>query len=212
MNEKLLEALSKEIFWGPFLVLAGIVTLIYPIVVIRIDNPVAIYAFIAVAIFLLATGVYFMLRQLSYNAKLSSLEYKPGSFQYADYIVNQLSKNYELLRAQTNQGFLLSSVFMLVGLVIIIASLFAPSLGWSTVNNEGVKGLGVIAGIVTEFISGTAIFIYRDNFARLNKTSDRLDESWRVLTAYKLTEELPEDKKSEATLNLITALIQRSKN
>jgi len=80
------------------------------------------------------------------------------------------------------------------------------------VNNEGVKGLGVIAGIVTEFISGTAIFIYRDNFARLNKTSDRLDESWRVLTAYKLTEELPEDKKSEATLNLITALIQRSKN
>jgi len=123
MNEKLLEALSKEIFWGSFLVLAGIVTLIYPIVIIKIDNPVAIYAFIAVAIFLLATGVYFMLRQLSYNAKLSSLEYKPGSFQDADYIVNQLSKNYELLRAQTNQGFLLSSVFMLVGLVIVIASL-----------------------------------------------------------------------------------------
>jgi hypothetical protein len=211
MNAKLIDALSKESFWGPFLVLAGIFTLIYPIVIIKVDNPVASYTLIAVGIFLLAVGVYFMLRQLSYGAKLSSLEYKPGSLQDADYIVNQLSKNYELLRAQTNQGFLLSSVFMLVGLIVIIASLFAPSFGWSTVNSEGVKGLGVVAGIITEFISGTAIFIYRDNFTRLNKTSDRLDESWRVLAAYKLTEELPEDKKSEATLNLITALTQRSK-
>jgi hypothetical protein len=205
MNAKLIDALSKESFWGPFLVLAGIFTLIYPIVIIKVDNPVASYTLIAVGIFLLAVGVYFMLRQLSYGAKLSSLEYKPGSLQDADYIVNQLSKNYELLRAQTNQGFLLSSVFMLVGLIVIIASLFAPSFGWSTVNSEGVKGLGVVAGIIT------AIFIYRDNFTRLNKTSDRLDESWRVLAAYKLTEELPEDKKSEATLNLITALTQRSK-
>lgn len=71
MYDKLLEALSKEIFWGPFLVLAGIFTLIYPIVVTRIENLVAIYTFIAVGIFLLATGVYFMLKQLSHGAPVS---------------------------------------------------------------------------------------------------------------------------------------------
>jgi hypothetical protein len=151
-----------------------------------------------------------MLKQLSYGARLSSIEYHPGSFQDADYIISQLSKNYELLRAQTNQGFVLSSVFMLIGLVIIVASLFSPAIGWRTVNGQGLKGLGIIAGIVTEFISGTALIVYRDNFARLNKTSDRLDASWRVLAAYKLTESLPADKKSDATISLINVLAQIS--
>jgi hypothetical protein len=121
----------------------------------------------------------------------------------AVYLVQQLSRNFDILRAQTNQGFLLSGIFMAIGLLIIIASLFAPSLGLKT---EGVDNLGVLSGVVTEFISGSALLLYRINFSRLNQTSDRLDDAWRVLAAFNLTRELPEEKKADATMQLISSL------
>ena len=72
------------------------------------------------------------------------------------------------------------------------------------------SNLTTVAGIIMEFISATSVLIYRLNFNRLNETSDRLDATWRVLTAYRLAESLPDEKKTEATLRLIDALIASS--
>lgn len=153
---------------------------------------------------LVATGMVSILRYLSSPAALDNPSHDPGSLEDADYIVRQQQQNYQLLRAQTTQGFLLSSGFMIVGLVILTSSFFAPSLGLNVV--KGMQGLGILAGIVTEFISGTALAVYRQNFNRLNRTSDRLDASWRILAAYKLTSELPEEERTKATVSLITCL------
>jgi hypothetical protein len=203
--ETTMRALSREGFWGPFLVLAGLFVFYFASLRIGSEIRTTDYGIVGGGIFLAVAGVLLMFRQLAASSRMVAVE-SPDS-EDASYVVRQLSRNFEVLRAQTNQGFLLSGVFMAVGLLILVGSLFAPSLGLKT---EGVSGLGTLAGIVTEFISGTALVLYRLNFARLNQTSDRLDDAWRVLAAYKLTRELPEDKKAEATLHLIDSLTKRA--
>ncbi len=207
--ENTLRSLQSKGFWGPFLVLAG-VFLLYMFRVYVGGSPsgttrLADFAPIAPPIFLMVSGVALMFRQLGSAANATVAE-PPGASTDADYVVRQLSRNFEILRAQTNQGFLLSGIFMGIGLVLIIASLFAPTLGFTT---QGVDSLGVLAGIVTEFISGSALLLYRLNFARLNETSDKLDEAWRVLAAYNLTKELPQEQKANATMQLITSLTRK---
>lgn len=204
--ETAMQALSREGFWGPFLVLGGIFVFYFASLRIGSDIKVTDYFIIGGGIFLAIAGVLLMFRQLAAGTRIGEAD-SPGEGEDASYVVRQLSRNFEILRAQTNQGFLLSGMFMAVGLLILIGSLFAPSIGLKT---GGVSGLGTLAGIVTEFISGTALLLYRLNFARLNQTSDRLDDAWRVLAAYKLTRELPEDKKAEATMQLIASLTKRA--
>ncbi len=161
---------------------------------------------IGVAIVLSLSGVAMMFVQLRGSDQALAINERPESYREADYIVRQLSQNYQILRNQTSQGFYLSSVFMTVGMMMIIASLFGSSFG---LQNTGTN-LTTLGGILLEFISGTALLIYRLNFKRLNETSDKLDAAWRILAAYKLTEGLPEEKKSEATLKLIEALVQKA--
>lgn len=205
--EDSMRALSREGFWGPFLVLAGIGVSYFASLRVGGFLSAGDYIILSSGVFLAVAGVVLMFRQLSRTVPLGEVTPSVSDGDDAGYVVRQLSRNFEILRAQTSQGFLLSGVFMAVGLLIIVGSLFAPSFGLKT---QGVERLGVVAGVVTEFISGSALFLYRLNFARLNQTSDRLDDAWRVLAAYKLTRELPEDKKAEATVQLIGALTQRA--
>jgi hypothetical protein len=193
----ILNSLSKRSFWGPFLVLAGIALLYFR----RLLGDSLIPSS-----FLIFSGVAMMFRQLGGGMVTSDEGAGPSSSGDADYVVKQLSRNFEILRAQTNQGFILSGVFMSIGLLLIAFSLLAPTLG---LKGNGVETLGVASGIITEFISGTALLLYRVNFGRLNQTSDKLDDAWRVLTAFNLTHELPDAKKADATMVLIQALISR---
>ena len=201
-----MRALRDQGFWGPFLVLAGIVVFYFSANAFGLKEPRPIdYVVVAAGALLALAGVILMFKQQALDyAPISGGQSQEGQ-EDADYVVKQLSRNFEVLRAQTNQGFLFSGVFMAIGLLVICTSLFAPTLGIKT---QGVDTLGVLAGVVTEFISGTALFLYRLNFSRLNQTSDRLDDAWRVLAAFKLTRELPDDKKAEATLQLISSLTQ----
>ena len=197
-----LRALQREGFWGPFLVLSGIF-LLYTASTRASNAPlIQDYALLIGAGIVTLAGVILMFRQIGANDAVSITGMEDGQ-EDATYVVRQLSRNFEVLRAQTNQGFLLSGIFMSIGLLVIVVSLFAPTFGIKT---TGVDSFGVMAGVVTEFISATALLLYKLNFTRLNETSDRLDNSWRVLAAFKLTHELPEDKKAEATLQLITTL------
>ncbi len=167
------------------------------------SNSTNVGIYMGTALFLALVGLFMIIRSMGMEVQKMGTVPPMGNGD-AEYVVRQLSRNYEILRTQTNQGFLLSTIFMAIGLLVIIISLLSPSLGLET---EGVENLGILAGIITEFISGSALFLYRLNFARLNETSDKLDVSWKVLAAYRLTTELPEEQKAVATMNLIAALI-----
>ena len=116
--------------------------------------------------------------------------------------VEQLAQNYELSRAQTNSAFLLSAIFMGAGLLVILLGAIRALLGVTDNTNT----LTIVAGVISEFISAGALTLYRSNFLRLNETSSRLYETWKIFAAYKLSKDLPEKQRGIATLSLITAL------
>ena len=100
----------------------------------------------------------------------------------------------------------MAGTFMALGLLVILSGSLGELFG---LTKEG-SNLTTIAGIIMEFISGTSLLIYRINFKRLNETSDKLEGTWRILTAHRLTDSLPEEKKTEATMQLINALIRKN--
>jgi len=202
LSKSVFAQLSSKLLWGPFLVVAGIF-LIY------LGQRSSVGAVVNVpASFLIFSGVALMYRLIGQPVKLSAKTMEATETNDADYVVKQLSRNFEILPGQTTLGFILSGLFMSIGLMLIAFSLLAPSFG---INAAGVEKLGIVAGIITEFISGTAMVLYRVNFTRLNEVSDKLDDAWRVLAAFKLTAELPEEQKALATLTLINSLASSSR-
>jgi hypothetical protein len=116
--------------------------------------------------------------------------------------VEQLAQNYELSRAQTNSAFTLSAIFMGAGLLVILLGAIRILFG----QTDNANTLSIVAGVISEAISGGALALYRSNFERLNETSSRLYETWKVLVAYKLSKDLPDLERGAAVLGLIRAL------
>ena len=162
-----------------------------------------LYGFAILLGIVVLAGIVITFQELRRSQILSETEPMPDSSSGLEHAVNQLNKNYEILRGQTTQGFVLSAVFMILGLLVILSGSIGELFGF--VENGNI--LTSVAGIILEFISGTALAVYRSNFNRLNKTSDRLHQTWKILTAFREAEKLPEEEKTKATLKLIDALI-----
>lgn len=116
--------------------------------------------------------------------------------------VEELAQNYELSRTQTNSAFILSAIFMGAGLIVILFGSISVLIGKTGNSNT----LSIVAGVISEFISGGALALYRSNFNRLNDTSSRLYDTWKIFAAYKLTTNLSDSGREAATLSLISAL------
>ena len=130
------------------------------------------------------------------------------STQDIDLAVEQLARNYEAVRAQTTYAFILSAIFMMLGLLVILLGSVRVALG-----QEGEPSyLVTVSGVITEFISGSALLLYRSNFKRLDVISSRLDNTWRILAAYKLARDLPKSEQKEAILPLLSALAGPTEN
>ena len=161
-----------------------------------------LFAYLAIAFFLIVAGTMLIFKDLELQIKHEPL---PESSSEIEQAINQLNRNYELLRRQTTQGFTIAVIFMFLGLLVILSGSFGEIFG---LTSKGAN-LTSVAGIILEFISGTGLYIYRVNFKRLNSTSDNLNGTWKILTAFKKAETLPEDKKSDIKITLIKALVER---
>jgi hypothetical protein len=162
------------------------------------------YTGAAIAVVIVLAGLLMMFVQLRGDAT-APIGTVADNIRRADpeHIVVQLGKNYDLLRRQTTQGFILAGLFMGLGVLVILSGSVGKLFGLTDSKSDLVS----VAGVIMEVISGTSLLVYRINFKRLNDTSDRLDATWRILTANRLAESLPENRKSEATMKLIDALI-----
>jgi drug/metabolite transporter (DMT)-like permease len=188
---------------GPFLIIAGC-ALLYLLSQKASENPSPLlYGFAALLAAVVLAGVVLMFRELGATELSAQAVPLPESSDQLEMAVTQLSKNYELLRRQLTQGFILAAVFMILGIIVILSGSVGQLFGLTHTGSN----LASVAGIIMEFISGTALFMYRINFKRLGETSDKLQQTWKILTAFRLTESLPEQQKAEATMSLIKALI-----
>lgn len=197
------QVLLRRQVWGPFLILVG-AYLIFSIGIHPIsEDKLIAYVKPVLAIVLILGGILMMFVQLRSDEVLVASPDSERVLSEPEYAMTQLSKNYDLLRRQTTQGFILSGVFMALGLLVILSGSAGEMFGFT---KEG-SNLTTVAGIIMEFISATALFVYRMNFSRLNQATDRIDSAWRVLTANNLAKTLPDDRRAEATMKLIDALL-----
>jgi hypothetical protein len=200
---ELSNTLMRRQAWPPFLIGIGAFAF-FSIIMKDTQNPTTMhYVATGIAVLLIVTGIIMMFYQLRADETVIESGALPEGTAQPEYAVVQLSKNYEILRRQTTQGFIMSGVFMALGFLVILAGSAGALFG---LTNQGSQ-LTTVAGMIMEFISGTSLLIYRINFKRLNETTDKLDSTWNILTAYRLTDGLPEDKKAEATMQLIESLI-----
>jgi hypothetical protein len=51
-------------------------------------------------------------------------------------------------------------------------------------------------------------FLFKETYKRLNTTSDRLHEMWKILAAFKKAEGLPEEQRTNVTMRLIDRLVE----
>jgi hypothetical protein len=118
--------------------------------------------------------------------------------------LSELSKNFAVLRSQTFIGFVLAGVTMLLGALVIMAGAFGQVFGLA---QQGVN-LATVSGIVSEFVSGTAILFYKLSFDRLNVTSEQLLRATMVMSALTRAEALQGDSGTELTIELIRAMVR----
>jgi Na+/melibiose symporter-like transporter len=201
LSDSPLRMLSRRETQGPALIVIGCL-LLFSIRSSDSTSPI-FYGFAVLLGLIVLAGILMTFHQLRRAEIQVEQEPLPESSDQLEHAVTQLSKNYELLRRQSTQGFILASVFMLLGLIVILSGSVGQLFGFASTSSN----LTSVAGIISEFISGTALLIYRINFKRLNETSDKLQQMWKMLTAYRLTAKLPEEQKATATMSVINALL-----
>jgi hypothetical protein len=190
---------------GWILVLLGAMFLLFPIVTNTIaastemTSVQIITVIVAGFLILIGIGIEVWRSHQEFRLLQTPVMSNPNDLSLA---VEQLAQNYELSRSQTNFAFLITALFMGLGLLVILLGSIRLILGLSDATNT----LTLISGVISEFISAGALLIYRSNFNRLNETSTRLYETWKIFAAYKLAQDLRGIDRGNATLGLISAL------
>jgi uncharacterized membrane protein YiaA len=202
-GQKTWQIIIKQQVFGPLLVAFGVVSLSSPM---HSDEPIILTSRVSIAALLVVGGLVIMLVQV-WPRNLPALDENGSdmSIEGLGRLVRQLTQNYNLLRRQTTQGFMITLTLMALGVVAILIGVFGAVFGVTT----DTKVISGIAGTITEMIAGSTLLVYRLNFQRLNEVTDRLEESWRILCANGLAASLPPERQADATLSLIEALVRK---
>jgi hypothetical protein len=171
------------------------------------DVPIlATYGAIAFAFIVTISGIVLLFRS-GVATQPSDASLAVAGSSDVEETVRQLGKNYDILRRQAMQGFVLAGTFMALGILVILTGSLGDMFGFT----KATSNLTTIAGIIIEAISGLGLYLFKETFRQLNATSDRLNDMWRILAAFKKTDDLPEEKKADVVITLINKLIEPAK-
>jgi len=190
---------------GLFLVLVGFATT-YFVTVARGDVAPSLATYLILGFSFLVTmfGVIFLFRDLARpNIEDAEFSLSAGSSDI-EHAVTQLGKNYDILRRQATQGFVLAGTFMVLGILVILAGSLGDMFGFT----NAASNLTTIAGVIVETVSGLGLYLFKETFKRLNSTSDRLHEMWKILAAFRKAETLPRNKRAMVIEKLIHKLVE----
>jgi hypothetical protein len=193
---------------GFVLVTLGFATIYALVGVSGIRNQEAslpVYLGLGFAFVLALAGIVMMFLELKAQGREAvNIGSSPAETADLEHAVSQLSKNYDILRRQATQGFILAGTFMALGICVILAGAVGDMFGFA---RQGLN-LTTVAGIVIEVVSGLGLYLFDKTFKELNTTSERLHKTWRILAAFKKAEALPEERKAEALISLIGKLTE----
>lgn len=203
MDEYNFSEMKKKRNMGFALVILGLV-LIYILLQSTRSFDFIAYLSIIIAIILILAGINMADTEL----QIDNIEKLPESSTEIEQAITQLNRNYNILRNQTSNGFSIAVIFMFLGLIVILIGSLGVMFGYASKGDN----LTLTAGIILEFISGASLVIYDKNFKRLNLISDNLNETWKILAAFKKAETLtdgPDDVRTKVKIDLINALIDQ---
>ena len=69
---------------------------------------------------------------------------------------------------------------MALGILVILAGSLGEMFGFT----KTASNLTTVAGVVVEAVSGLGLYLFKETFKRLNVTSDRLHDMWKILAAF----------------------------
>jgi hypothetical protein len=190
---------------GLALVAVGFIT-IYFLVGVRGSLEPTMVTYLSVGFGFLVTlaGIVLLFRDLGRTVPADSeVDLSVGSSDI-EHAVRQLGKNYDILRRQATQGFVLAGTFMALGILVILAGSLGEMFGFT----KAASNLTTVAGVMVEAVSGLGLYLFKETFKRLNATSDRLHEMWKILAAFTKAETLPDEKKSDVIISLINKLVE----
>lgn len=163
------------------------------------------YLVFGFAFFVALAGISLMFRELRVgNSVVGNREVSVAESSDLEMAVSQLGKNYDILRQQATQGFILAAIFMALGVLVILTGAVGDMFGFK----KEASNLTTISGIVVEAISGIGMYLFNRTFQQLNVTSDRLHDLWKLLAAFKRAEALPEGPRTEVITGLINKLVE----
>lgn len=113
----------------------------------------------------------------------------------------QLSSNFEVIRRQATQGYLLAAFFFVVGFAALLVSAFGGPLGLDT----DVRVSTAVASAVMQFVSGGGVYLYNRSVIQLERTSTAMLDIWRSRAALQEAREgnLPPDEEARLVADLI---------
>jgi hypothetical protein len=165
------------------------------------------YLTIAFAFLVALAGIVLMFRRGGSGAIISDagLSLSVGSSD-VEQAVSQLGKNYDILRKQAMQGFVLAGTFMGLGILVILTGSLGEMFGFT----KAASNLTTVAGVIIEVVSGLGLYLFKETFKQLNSTSEKLHDMWKILAAFKKADTLPDDRKTDVTIDLINKLVAPS--
>lgn len=190
---------------GIVLVMLGF-TSIYFIAMLRSGAEASLVTYLTIGFAFLVTlaGIFLLFRELrSFPAPGGESEYSLASASDIEHAVRQLGKNYDLQRRQATQGFVLAGTFMALGILVILTGSIGEMFGLTS----AASNLTTVAGTIIETVSVLGLYLFKETFARLNATSDRLYEMWKIFAAFQKAESLPDDRRCDVTVSLINRLV-----
>jgi uncharacterized membrane protein YfcA len=118
--------------------------------------------------------------------------------------MNELGKNYNILRRQATQGFFLAAVLGTVGLLAILYIIIFKNLCLSSPTTY----FAAISSAIVEAVSALGIIFYKATSNKLMNSSNDLHKMWRMFAAIKETGSLPPRNQINIKIALIAALAE----
>ena len=123
--------------------------------------------------------------------------------------LNQLDEYYTINKNQSKNSYGFS-IFMIIGgfLLIVTTVIF----GFINPDKYTLSIITGLAGLITEFIGATSLYLYKESTKHINEFIERLTFLQKIMLAIDLAERMPKRKKNEQIAKIIEGLISEKRD
>lgn len=120
--------------------------------------------------------------------------------------IQKLQRYYEINLNHARWSFWASLLSVAIGMIVLLVGVFMLYAH----ETSGAGIIATVAGVLSEFISATFFYLYNKNLQQLNFFYEKLIKFQDTYWAMGLVNHLPEDRRSDMWVTIISNLIMRN--